>query len=156
MTTGTISKRYAKAFYEFCTENSAAENCYRQAQMLLQGGQPEALCPELEKLIKLLVKSGRLPYVKFILADFISLYDQAHNIVRVRITSAVELQDAELRIKEYLQSKFGGEIAFSKKVDPALIGGFVLEVKDKVMDTSIKTALDSIERRLDELNKRIV
>lgn len=156
MTTGTVSKRYAKAFFDFCTENSAAEQCCKQATMLLNAEQPEHLCPELEKLIKLLVKEGRLAYIKFILADFIALYNEAHHIVRVRITSAQQLQGAENKIREYLSENFGSEIEFSKKVDPELIGGFVLEVKDKVLDSSVKTALDKIGRRLDELNKRIV
>ncbi len=48
------------------------------------------------------------------------------------------------------------EVNFTTKVDPALIGGFVLEVDDNVLDTSVKRQLDLIRHDLDEMNKRLV
>ena len=59
-------------------------------------------------------------------------------------------------MRELLQRECKGDVVFTQKVNPDLIGGFVLEVNDKVIDTSVKSKLASIRIELDEMNKRLV
>lgn len=158
MNTGAISKRYAKALLELSRESGRGERDYAQAVALLShpDEKPKALEPDLAALVALLVRNGRMPYVKFILQSFVDLYRAAAGIVEVRLTTAVPAPELEDRLRKTLSEQLGAQILFSSKVDPDLIGGFVLEVDDRQLNASAKSQLDKIRRKLDELNKRIV
>lgn len=158
MNTGAISKRYAKALLELSRESGRSERDYAQAVALLShpDEKPKALEPDLAALVALLVRNGRMPYVKFILQSFVDLYRAAAGIVEVRLTTAVPAPELEDRLRKTLSEQLGAQILFSSKVDPDLIGGFVLEVDDRQLNASAKSQLDKIRRKLDELNKRIV
>lgn len=158
MNTGAISRRYAKALLELSRESGRGERDYAQALELLAS--PERVSKPLEEdlaaLVALLVRNGRMPYVKFILQSFVDLYRADRGIVEVRLTTAVPSAELEDKLRKILADSLGAEIIFSSKVDPGLIGGFVLEVDDRMLDASAKSQLDKIRRKLDELNKRIV
>ena len=158
MNTGAISKRYAKALLGLSRESGRGERDYAQAVALLShpDEKPKALEPDLAALVALLVRNGRMPYVKFILQSFVDLYRAAAGIVEVRLTTAVPAPELEDRLRKTLSEQLGAQILFSSKVDPDLIGGFVLEVDDRQLNASAKSQLDKIRRKLDELNKRIV
>ena len=158
MNTGAISKRYAKALLELSRESGRGERDYAQAVALLShpDEKPKALEPDLAALVALLVRNGRMPYVKFILQSFVDLYRAAAGIVEVRLTTAVPAPELEDRLRKTLSEQLGAQILFSSKVDPDLRGGLVLEVDDRQLNASAKSQLDKIRRKLDELNKRIV
>ena len=158
MNTGAISKRYAKALLELSRESGRGERDYAQALALLEhpDRKPAKLEEDIEKLVQLLLRNGRLPYVKFILRSFVDLYRKENGIVEVRLTMASPSPGLEEKLWQTLASTIGGTILFTSKVDPDLIGGFVLEVDDKQLNASAKSQLDKIRRKLDELNKRIV
>ena len=69
---------------------------------------------------------------------------------------AAESPALEEKLRQILASAIDGTILFTSKVDPDLIGGFVLEVDDRQLNASAKSQLEKIRRKLDELNKRIV
>lgn len=158
MNTGAISRRYAKALLGLSRESGRGERDYAQAVALLAhpDQKPKALEEDIAALVALLMRNGRLPYVKFILQSFVDLYRAAHGIVEVRLTMASPSPDLEDKLRKTLADSLGAEILFSSKVDPDLIGGFVLEVDDRMLNASAKSQLDKIRRKLDELNKRIV
>ena len=158
MNTGAISKRYAKALLELSRESGRGERDYAQAVALLKHPEvkPKALEEDIAALVALLVRNGRMPYVKFILQSFVDLYRAVHGIVEVRLTMASPSPDLEEKLRKTLADSLGAEILFTSKVDPDLIGGFVLEVDNKMLNASAKSQLDKIRRKLDELNKRIV
>ena len=128
MNTGAISKRYAKALLELARESGRGERDYAQAVALLShpDEKPKALEPDLAALVALLVRNGRMPYVKFILQSFVDLYRAAAGIVEVRLTTAVPAPELEDRLRKTLSEQLGAQILFSSKVDPDLIGGFVI------------------------------
>ena len=112
--------------------------------------------PEIQQLVVLLRKNGRLPYVKYILRDFVEQYYRQEGIVRARLISAIPAPELENKLRQALGRAIGERMLFTTKVDPNLIGGFVLEVDDKVLDASARSRIERIRRQLDELNKRIV
>lgn len=156
MNTGVISKRYAKAFYELTQESGRGAQVYAQVREILNRQVPDKLEPDLQKLILLLQKNGRVDLTDYILNSFCILYRQNMGIVQARLSLAAPSPDIEDKLRTSLADKFGGEMTFETKIDPSLIGGFVLEVNDNVMDTSIKKGLNTIKARFDELNKRLV
>ena len=158
MNTGAISKRYAKALLELVAQTGGGERVCAQAEALLQNpdGFADPLEDELQRLVVLLRKNGRLPYVKYILRSFVEQYYRQEGLVRARLISAVPAPQLENSLREALGNAVEGKMIFTTKVDPNLIGGFVLEVDDRVLDASARSHLENIRRRLDELNKRIV
>ena len=158
MNTGAISRRYAKALLDLSMISGRGEADYTQALQLLEHPElkPAALEEDLASLVSLLVRNGRLPYVKFILRSFVDLYRSEHGIVEVHLTMASPTPGLEDRLRGILTETLGGTILFTSEVDPDLIGGFVLEVDDKVLNASAKAQIEKIRRKLDELNKRIV
>ena len=158
MNTGAISKRYAKALLELSRESGRGAQDCDQALALLEHPEqkPAKLEEDIQKLVELLIRNGRMPYVKFILRSFVDLYRKENGIVEVRLTMAAESPDLEEKLRQILADSIGGTILFTSKVDPDLIGGFVLEVDDRQLNASAKSQLDKIRRKLDELNKRIV
>ena len=158
MNTGAISKRYAKALLELSRVSGRGEQDCAQALALLRApeAKPAKLEEDIQKLVELLIRNGRMPYVKFILRSFVDLYRKENGIVEVRLTMAAESPALEEKLRQILASAIDGTILFTSKVDPDLIGGFVLEVDDRQLNASAKSQLDKIRRKLDELNKRIV
>lgn len=158
MNTGAISKRYAKALLELVRQTGNGEKVCAQATRLLENPDSagEPLEDELRRLVLLLRRNGRLPYVKYILRSFIEQYYRQEGLVRARLISAVPAPQLESSLRKALGNAVEGKMIFTTKVDPNLIGGFVLEVDDRVLDASARTHLERIRRRLDELNKRIV
>lgn len=62
----------------------------------------------------------------------------------------------ESRLRELIGKETGCELLLETKVDPSLIGGFVFEVEDTVLDASVSRQLDVIRRQFIEKNRRIV
>ena len=62
----------------------------------------------------------------------------------------------ESRLRELIGKETGCELLFEAKVDPSLIGGFVFEVEDMILDASVSRQLDVIRHQFIEKNRRIV
>ena len=66
--------------------------------------------------------------------------------ISAEVTSAQSLSEDQARaVEEALQRVEGRNVALSMKVDPALIGGMVVQVGSRMIDSSIKTQLDRMK-----------
>ena len=84
--------------------------------------------------LELLVNKGREPYLPEITAEFVRQHKAMQHITTVTVTTAVEMSDSVLaELKKQL---------LATKVDPELIGGFVLEFDQKRYDASVANKLD--------------
>ena len=83
------------------------------------------------------------------LADIIRAYEAlvaAHKgEVQASVTSARPLSDAETnQLKAALKAKLGREPRLETKVDPSLLGGLVVKVGSRMIDSSLRTKLNGI------------
>ena len=158
MNTGIISSRYATALLRLVDETGNGEAVYGQVVRILKDpdSMPRKLEPELSHLVGLLVKNKRLENVKLILHRFTELYNASRGRRLVTLKTAVPAPELEQRVKGLLQERFTGEIVLESEVDPALIGGFILTIDDKLLDASVSRQLEEIRRQYIEKNKRIV
>ncbi len=156
MNTGVICNRYAKALLLLVEQTGRGEEVYAQAKDMLAGNIPENMEDDLNRLVALLIKNGRSEYLKQILRTFTREYRSEKHICQANLTVAQQSDSLEERLKGLLSGNGTSEVNFTTKVDPALIGGFVLEVDDNVLDTSVKRQLDLVRHSLDEMNKRLV
>jgi F-type H+-transporting ATPase subunit delta len=101
------------------------------------------------RFVELVIQKNRAPYLKDAAEAFLGIYDQAHNIARGSLTSAApfspELRDALLR---KLEGQSGKTYQLEEKVNPDLLGGFVLEVGDLRFDGSVAYALRKVKQNL--------
>lgn len=98
---------------------------------------------------RLLVSKSREKYLPEIATAFIAAYKEYKQIKIVKLTSASEISDAVRdAIINSVRSSMGFEkIELEVKVDPSLIGGFVLQIDDKLVDASVIYDLRAIARQ---------
>jgi F-type H+-transporting ATPase subunit delta len=105
----------------------------------------------LTKFLLVLNHHDRLGLIRPILAEYRDLYDKRQNRVRVEVSSAVPLTEAETnRIKDGIRSRLGKEPVVEATVDPELIGGVVVRVTDWLYDGSVRARLDAIRTHIIE------
>lgn len=105
------------------------------------------LSPLTQAFVKLLVSKGREANLPEIAEAFVSQYMHMKNIRTAKLTTAVPVSDT---LKEAIRSKVqagmpGAQIELKEEVNPDLIGGFVLQVGDSLVDASIRRDLNDVK-----------
>jgi F-type H+-transporting ATPase subunit delta len=99
----------------------------------------------------IVIKKGRESLLPEIAQSFEDQYNEMHGITKAYITLAAEMNDELLdKIKNKI-SALGVDstkIEINKTIDPSIIGGFILQVGDKLYDASIKTKLAKSRKEL--------
>ena len=104
---------------------------------------------ELKKVLLLMAQKDRLGIVKEFASEFEKFADLRLGIIKAEIVSAVEMDEETLsKIKEKIEDLFGKKAEITVKLDPSLIGGFIVKVADKVLDASIKTQLEMLKKTI--------
>lgn len=83
---------------------------------------------------------------------------QVGGLAGPRLVSSAEPQrlTLESRLRDLIEKQTGCRLILKTEVNPSLIGGFVFEVEDTVLDASVSRQLDIIRRQFIEKNRRIV
>ena len=93
--------------------------------------------------LKVLTKHDRLGVLRQVVRVAGDLWEQRSNRVPVQIELAMELDSAlQSEIVTSLQNSLGIEPVVTTKINPDLIGGFVVRVGDKVYDASMRASLE--------------
>ncbi|PJJ79823.1 ATP synthase F1 subunit delta [Mucilaginibacter auburnensis] len=96
---------------------------------------------------KLMVSKGRGQVIYATAKQFIELYNVKKHITKATVVSATPLSDAnKQQLLAEVKAAVGGEITLVAKVDPSLIGGFVLTIGDKQLDTSVQGSLNKLKK----------
>ncbi len=101
--------------------------------------------------INLLVQKGRESHLPEICSAFIDQYKEYRHIYTVKLTTATPLSE-ELKaaiIKQIQSVSEMQNIELETTVKPELIGGFVLQAGDKLVDASISYDLKEIARQFE-------
>jgi F-type H+-transporting ATPase subunit delta len=100
---------------------------------------------------KLLIAKGREGELPEVITAFINQYKVKKGIYIVKLTTATPVSE-ELKnsiINQVKQTSEMKNIELESKVDPGIIGGFVLQAGDKLIDASISYDLQTISRQFD-------
>jgi len=101
--------------------------------------------------IQLMTSKAREAVLPEIITSFIQQYKEHKGIQTVKLTTAVPVSDA-LKNEIIAQvKKTGGfdKLELEETVDPNIIGGFVLQAGDKLIDASIAYDLKNISRQFE-------
>jgi F-type H+-transporting ATPase subunit delta len=99
----------------------------------------------------LLITKGRESNLPEIVAAFIAAYKAHKNIHIIKLTSATPLSDSVKKaiVAQVQKSTKFEHVELEEKIDENLIGGFVLQVGDKLVDASVAYDLKAIAKQFD-------
>lgn len=116
---------------------------------LLEEALSDKISHDLLGLLVLIVEKGRQLYINDILEEVLELIDAYEGKVKAYITSPNPLSDAHKdNIISELAKQTGKEIIPIYKVKPAIIGGLIIRIGDRIVDNSIKGHLHTLSREL--------
>lgn len=171
-----LASRYAKSLIDLAVEQNSLEDTLKDVQLLSNVcSQSREFCvmlrspvvsPDKKEAIveavfndrmhtltkafmNLLVNKGREGYLPEIAMAFIDQYKQMKNIRTVKLTTAAPVNDS---VKEAIRTKVaasmpGQQVDMNVSIDPELIGGFVLEMDDRLIDASVRRDLQDIRKK---------
>jgi F-type H+-transporting ATPase subunit delta len=107
--------------------------------------------PMTDAFVKLLVRKNRDGDLPDIITAFIQQYKDEKGIHTVKLTTAVDVSDGiKNHIVDQVKKTTGLQnIELETVVEPNIIGGFVLQMGDKLVDASIAYDLKQISRQFD-------
>jgi len=107
------------------------------------------MAPLSVNFLSVLADKGRLDCVPDIQKTYSELLDEVNGVVRGRLTTAVELPAAKRQdILSKLEKQSGKKLVLDFSVDPAILGGAVLKVGDKVLDASLNAQLQLLKEQI--------
>jgi F-type H+-transporting ATPase subunit delta len=104
---------------------------------------------EVLNFLCLLVERGRLQGLAEMVEHYQEMMDEVEGRVKASVCSAIPLDNGEVtRIKTALEETLGKEVLLTTGVDPGLIGGATVSVKNMIIDGSIRTRLRQLSETL--------
>jgi len=172
-----VSKTYAQALFELAVEENKTSSLLEETVGLLEVIRTNAAFgkfmnhPKIPKEDKLavvknvfenriskelvgflitIVEKDRYTEIENILCEFIAAVKEYNNIGTAYVTTAIALENNE---KQDIESRLLATTKYKTieciyDVDKDLIGGMVIKMGDRVVDSSIRTKLDKLQREL--------
>lgn len=174
-----VAGRYASALFELASESSKAadvESDLGKFQGLLDESpdlvrlvrspviaaddQSRAIAAILDRagisglaanFLKLVANNRRLFVIQDIIKAYRALAAKARGEVSAEVTSAVPLNSEQIAaLKEMLKASVGKDVTLQSRVDPSLLGGLIVKLGSRMIDSSLKTKLQNIKLALTE------
>jgi F-type H+-transporting ATPase subunit delta len=125
-----------------------------------EGEQLQALSAVLERagigglaanFLKLVTSKRRLFAVRDMITAFRELVAQHKGEATAEVTVAEQLKDEHVQaLREALNSVSGKDVDLDIKVEPAILGGLVVKLGSRMVDTSLRTKLNAIKHAMKE------
>ncbi len=99
--------------------------------------------------IALVLKKGRGNYLKEIAESYILQYNEMNNIITATVKSAFDLNESTAKeIQDFVAKSFNKQVILNQVKDASLIGGFTLQIGDRMFDGSISGKLQKAKKEL--------
>jgi F-type H+-transporting ATPase subunit delta len=103
------------------------------------------------QFLKLVTSNRRLFAVRDMARGYRELVAQQKGEATAEVTVAEELRDEHVTsLKDALKAVSGKDVDLKIKVDPAIIGGLVVKLGSRMVDSSLRTKLNSIKHAMKE------
>ncbi len=175
-----VAGRYAGALFELATETDevdAVEAELLRIQALLDESddlrrlvrspvfsaeqQLEAISAILDKIgiggtvgnfVRLVAKNRRLFALPGMIAGYRRLAAAHRGEASAEVITAAPLSDANMAaLKAALAEVSGKDVNINAKVEPALLGGLIVRLGSRMIDTSLRSKLNSLKTRMKEV-----
>ena len=103
----------------------------------------------LRNFLRLVAEKGRIGSIEEIAREFDRLMAREERRLNVELTTARELGDDEAReLLGQIERASGRKVEATRRVDPSLIGGFVLQAGSMRVDASVRGRLEGLRQEL--------
>lgn len=179
-TSSGVAGRYATALFELALEQKALEqvagdlnrfgealDAFDELVRLVKSPvftaeeQGRALAAILEQLkidgltknfLLLVAKNRRLFATPDMIRAFRAMLARHRGEMSASVTAATKLTESQVTaLKQALQAALGQEVMLEERVDPGLLGGLVVKVGSRMVDTSLRTKLNSLKVAMKEV-----
>ena len=117
----------------------------------------EPMVPELDRFVDLLMENGRIGSLPLILQNFLERYRRSIGIRKAHLRIAVPPPESLLeRLEALVKERTGDKALIEVEVDPSILGGFIFDMDDVLIDKSVARKLELIKLQFIEKNRRIV
>lgn len=172
----TVAKRYGKALFEVVQEKGVRSEVLSELASVKEiiNAEPDFITfmtsPSIRQedklamirhitdeasevttnLLDMLFDYGRIANLEDIIDEFNRLNDEFEKTVRVKVTTAIELdEDQKAKLSSSFANVVGAEnVLLDTVVDPDIIGGVVMQSESCIYDGSIRSRLEGIKRLL--------
>ena len=104
------------------------------------------------KFLKVVASNRRLFAARDMIRGYKALVATHKGEVTAQVTAAEPLNDVRLsEIKDTLKSVAGKDVLIDLHVDPAIIGGLIVKLGSRMVDSSLRTKLNSIKHAMKEV-----
>ena len=101
--------------------------------------------------LNLVLSRHREGFLEEIATQFHFGYNKIMHITAARITSAIKMNEEQIqRIYNLVKTETGNEVELKTKVDPRLIGGFVIKIGDRQVDASVSRQLSDFRKEFQD------
>jgi ATP synthase F1 delta subunit len=105
--------------------------------------------PIFMNFLELLVEKHRMPVIFRIRRALDVLWQEAHRLLPVQVTSAVELDEAIVReVGEKIGQRTDRKVELTTRVEPDILGGIVVQVGNSILDASIRNRLELLRKQV--------
>lgn len=172
MNTGDRVHSYANAFFEAAFERwldalqgvasavagqhgrlaelTASGADFAQQQQALAGLMPADADPLVRNLIYTLAQRGELPLLGDVIEALRARVRQAGaGPTPVEVVTAIALTDEQrVTLEAKLAAQYGTALSYAYQVDPAIMGGMIVRIGDKLIDGSVASKLAAMKQAL--------
>lgn len=181
MNDSLLSTRYARALLLYALERKVAPEVYGEMKTLadsffqvpaLRQALQNPVLSSMEKrnlmeeaagggvsipthrFFELVVSQRRESLLQRMAWQFIKLYQQHFHIFHLRLTTAVEATETICqRIVQLIRRVVpDAQVDLLDEVDPDILGGFILQLDHQVIDASVRSQLNDLQRKLIDSN----
>jgi F-type H+-transporting ATPase subunit delta len=104
------------------------------------------------KFLQVVTANRRLFAVRDIVKTYAALVAHHKGEVRAQVTVAEALPDARLgEIRDTLHAVTGRDVKVDVRIDPAIIGGLVVKLGSRMVDSSLRTKLNALRHAMKEV-----
>lgn len=172
-----VKTTYGDALFELAVEENKTDVLYKEAQDVLNAFKEntelakflnhpkiknekkqevvenifkECVSKDMTGFLVLIINKGRYNEIPNILTYFIDRVKEYKHIGVANVTTAKELSEAQKKavLEKLLATTDYHSFEMNYVVDESLIGGMVIRIKDRVIDSSIKTKLSELTKDL--------
>jgi F-type H+-transporting ATPase subunit delta len=176
MDVSRISARYAKALYEYAADREKEKEIYdemkfisevffsvphltssldnpripseKKKELLIMAAGTDVVF-EFKRFVDLVIKHKREAYFHFISLKYQDIYRKKHGMVIGKLTTAQPVdKPEEERMKKVVADITQCDVDFETKINPDIIGGFILQIGTYQIDASISNQLKRVKETL--------
>lgn len=144
-----LTDNYSLAIHSFNEVLSNPMIASEEKLKLLHTAVGDPVHPCLSQFLAFLTEKRREDKIFLVALKYQEMYRKAKHILRVEVTTATTVEDPIVgKIQDFVEQNSQCSAEMHVKVDPELIGGFILDIENQRMDASVTGQLQRLKEEL--------